>query len=295
MYISSAQKRIMTAIIVSMTVVSGALLIKGAGNGVSQNSTGSDANAIVVSAAPERSAITITDSNNDGVPDWQESLITTTPIDIEEKDSNYLTPDTLTSQFALEFFEQIVRSENSGVFGQSPEELVAASSDALVAQAVDAPITRKDITIGNDTSEGALTTYAKNAIAIVETYSEQNPRNEMEIIQDALRTQNPAVLTELDAKVIAYTKFLEETQRLTVPSSVATEHLNLLNSYQAIRNDIVAMRNAFTDPMLALLRLKRYQDDALGLTRSIDQLSIVLIQQGVQITGGPTMFNSVSN
>jgi len=293
MYISSAQKRIITAIIASTAIVSGALLLKGDPITFTNNSH-NDANAIVVTAAPERSAIAIADSNNDGTPDWQESLLTTTPIAVAPETSSYLPPDTLTDRFALEFFEQMVRNENNGAFGQSPEALVAASSQALVSQAVDTPITTKDITVGSDNSSAALASYGESIAAIIQLYSETNPQNEVTILESALRAQDEDLLTELDGKIAAYSKFLEETKQLIVPSKIVNQHLNLLNSYQALLSDITAMRNAFADPMLALLRLKRYQDDVFGLTISISTLYTTLTEQGASWPQGSVVFNLIS-
>ncbi len=293
MYITSGQKRIITGIFLSTAIVAGALVIQGNHNkNIQQNVD--DTVPVVVGTAPDRTAIPIADSNGDGVPDWQEALLATTPIAVPTTaSSTYTGPDTLTEQFSLEFFERMVRSENSGVFGQSPEALVAASSQALIAEASDELITASAITVSNDTSVAALSRYGESIAAIMITYSEANPVNEVLVLEAAMQSQDEAVLAALDPKIAAYTAFLEETKKVIVPATMTQEHLNLLNSYQAILNDIIAMRGAFTDPMLALLRLKRYQDDMLGLQVSITNLYESLLTQGATWPSNSVVFSII--
>jgi hypothetical protein len=265
---SGSQKRISGAFLAGTAIIAGALLIRS----YSETPTGTSKEAVVVATAPERSAIRVTDANDDGVPDWQESLLVTSALDIASTTTDFKEPDTLTEKFALEFFQDMVRAENYGAFGDTPEELVLEASNALAAQAVDVLFVASDILLSSDNSSDALTVYGEAVAQVTVRYPDASQENEAVVLERALRSQNAAELVALDIKIEVYENILRDTKALVVPSKLQKEHLDLLNSYQAVLTDIQAMRTAFTDPMLTLLRMKRYQEDTLGMATSFKNL-----------------------
>jgi hypothetical protein len=54
------------------------------------------------------------------------------------------------------------------------------------------------------------------------------------------------------------------------------QHLDLINTFNALHESIKAMALATEDPALALIRLKRYQDDALGLKLALENMYMTL-------------------
>ena len=281
---SESQKRISGALLAGAALIAGALLMRS--NAGTHTATLQD--AVVVTAAPERKAITTTDENGDGIPDWQEALLITETLDIASTTTNFEEPDTLTEKFALDFFQDMVRAENYGAFGDTPEELVLSASNKLAAQAVDVLLDTNDILTSPDNSPEALSAYGEAVARITTLYSDPSGENEAVVLERALRDQNPAELVALDSKIEVYKNILQDTKALAAPTSIQKEHLNLLNSYQAVLTDIQAMRNAFTDPMLTLLRMKRYQGDAEGLNTSFSRIFAKLQTAGATWeTGSP--------
>jgi len=272
---SNAQKRIAGALLAGAALIAGALLLRSYQN----TNTTVEQNAAVVVTAPQRTAIKTLDENGDGVPDWQESLLVTQALSLAST-TDYTAPETLTGQFALDFFENIVRAENYGAFGDSPDELVIAASNRLAQSVIDKLYTIEDITVSENTSLDAITSYGETIAEITTRYPGASLESEVLILERALRDQNSEELDALDGKITVYQNIIQDTLALPVPNSYTTEHLNLINSYQAILNDIVAMRNAFTDPMLTLLRMKRYQDDANGLSFSFSNIFTKLQTEG---------------
>lgn len=271
MYVSAPQKRIIGAVVAATVIVSGALFLREK-NPALNEATVVNGEKIVVGTAPKRTAIPVADSNNDGVADWQEALQKTDTIAVAAASSSFIAPRTLTDQFALNFFEQMVRSKNYGDFGAKPAEIASSASAELAKKATDEPITASSILISNDNSSQALAQYGEAIARIIVSHNDDSNENEAVILERALRDQSEAELQKLKPKAAVYTALLKETLTLPVPNTATVEHLALVNSYQAILSDITAMSNAFDDPMLALLRIKRYQDDAAGLTISIAAL-----------------------
>lgn len=274
---ADSSKRIIGALLIGAALIAGALLVRT----YTQPVSGTTQEVAVVITAPSRESIKILDTNEDGVPDWQEALLVTEAIDIESTQVDYTAPDTLTEQFAVDFFQDIVRAKNYEAFGDTPDELVTKAGNSLEQSAMDVLLTRADIIISNDNSLAALAAYGESVATVVAVYSTESSANEASILEEALRNQSETQLQQLDGKITSYTNFFEKTKVIPVPSSVQKQHLDLLNSYQALKVDITAMRAAFNDPMFTLLRMKRYQEDATGLNAATINLYTALLQAGV--------------
>ena len=274
-------KKIILAVVVGIVAVAGAWWLKPAAPEAPMAARTTPAASVQVARPLQRPYIDITDSDGNGVPDWQEALQNTEPLTLTDDAPAYEEPDTLTDQFALEFFEQYMRGEQYGAFGTSPEELIQNSGDALARQATDDPISRSEIDTSPDTSDEALAAYGERIATILIQHASTDTEPELEIIDRAIRRNDASELEKLDPIITVYENLLADTLQLAVPQTYTTEHLILLNAYQAILNDIKAMRASFDDPMRALLRVQRYQDDAAGLNNAIVGLYNQLLSDDV--------------
>ena len=61
-----------------------------------------------------------------------------------------------------------------------------------------------------------------------------------------------------------------------MPRQFLKTHLDLINTYEALHKDINAMTLSLEDPAIALLRIKRYEDDALGFTIALENMYAAL-------------------
>lgn len=241
-----------------------------------------------------KSPLPVTDSNNDGVPDWQELLQKTEPL-ILPKSEPFKEPETLTDQFALEFFERYVRNEGFGAFGQSPEAIIETASDELVAQTRDVLYTEKNIRLYQATP-GQVRTYGIAVADIILAYPlPDGTRNEIEILEDAVAQNNATVLKELAPIQAAYEAMVEDMLALPVPQQLMKQHLDLTNTYQALAASLDAMQNTFNDPLLALLRLQRYQQDADGLAAAVNNLFNAAYRANANFQPGDSVFNIVES
>jgi len=277
---SREQKRITIAILIAAAVIAVVLVLRTE----TKDATPEVNSAPTVVQAPERSAIAITDKNGDGVPDWQEALVTVSPLELSEESSDYTPPETLTDQFAIDLFENMVRSKNNELFGSTPEEIAIQGFEGLASYATDELLTTKDIIVSSDNSPEALTNYGEEVIAIINRYPGENTEPGIVILERALQNQDAEELIVLDEHIYLYTKIFEETKMLAAPSAATQEHLDLVNTYQAIIFDLTAMRNAFADPAMALVRMKRYQDDATAFNLALENLYIKLLDRGATWT-----------
>lgn len=224
-----------------------------------------DGEVSAVQQAPARTYIPAPDEDNDGISDWAEDLIEDREVIAEAVDpaQPYVAKNTLTERFSIDFFKDYLYSKGFGTAELDREAIIERAMTVLKDEAEDRLYTFADITLAEEDTPEALRAYGNRISEI--TTSHKTTANELEIINRALDTKNPELLKELDTNIAAYRSYLEETLATPVPETLARQHVDLLNVYNAILNDLTAMQAVYHDPLLGLLRLKRYPDDVEGL------------------------------
>jgi len=270
-----SHKRIAGAFLIGSILVAGSFVVA---SGKKMDQKNSELAAV---AAVERTHIEITDENLDGVPDWQEVLQKSDPIVLPQASSTYEAPTTVTGKFALTFFEDFLRSKNYGAFGDTQEELIAEATATLVKQAVDELFTKDDLIIIPKTDAATLKAYG-NYVASIPLGQESGKDNEAIILQDAVRYNDPERLKDLEPIALSYVNMVKLMLETPVPVTYVNEHLDLLNAYNAVREDIKGMQKLNEDPMYTFLRLKRYQDDVLGLANAVTNLFNALYLEDIR-------------
>lgn len=243
--------------------------------------------SIAANEAPVRTYIPTSDSDNDGIRDWEESLSDARVRDLPQETASsaeiYEAPDTLTEEFAQSFFEGYVEGALSGRINEGNQDaFLDASIASLEEKSKDVLYTYDDILISNN-DFASIRNYG-NAIAEIVLAHEIDNNNGAAILQNALEVNDPNLLNAIEPITDMYDHLLEHMLETPVPADMRKEHLDLVNIYHALSADVTAFRNAYDDPMLAVLRLKRYQDDALALLityRNVyERLSEVGIEYG---------------
>jgi len=238
---------------------------------------------IVAAVAPERPYIASTDSNNDGIPDWQEALQNTTPLTISAgANSTYSSPTTLTDQFAVVFFESMVRNKQNGEFAQSPEDLAQKAAAYLMKEATIPVYTLEDIIITSANSRTDIARYNSDMETALNNATPKTPlRNELDIVKDAMDKSSEATLAELDPIIAGYEQILASFLAVRTPSSLAREHLTLVNSVSALLSNIQGMRVSLSDPLLSLMHIQQYQASVTALTQALQAIEAKLKKAGV--------------
>jgi len=240
----------------------------------------------VVAKPPERTYIAPQDSDGDGISDWAEELLNDREAISEElgPEEPYVPPSTLTQKFSVKFFQDYLYSKGFGGYDtETKEELAKKAVEVLGNEARDNVYTIDDIVIGLDDSPAAFHQYGNRIAEIIIESSQPTKNNvaEMDILEQAMETKNQAKLVELDPIIEAYRQYFEQTKLVPVPPSLVQQHIDLVNVYNAILNDLLAMRVVFEDPLLALLRVKRYPDDVGGMVYVYYNIDRVLRREGI--------------
>jgi hypothetical protein len=208
------------------------------------------------------------DSNNNGIPDWEERLYGLDPLINGEENLKIVTqkreelkseesqasllPNTKTNEFARDFLRIITSLQTNGALNDEAVQNIATSvSDSFISKDIPQKITERDISIVRD-SEITQRSYM---IALSNLESVQESKligYELVILAEALKTNNPRDFGPLVEVENAYQVVLNNLKAIPVPQSYAGQHIALLNGLYNAKESISLMRLIPTDPVLAL-------------------------------------------
>lgn len=267
--------RIVVASVLGILLVGGSYLLS--------KMTAEEADTSIASLRPAsetREFIPVTDEDQDGLPDWQNALVTGEIIIDEEPEAGTMTK---TASLAVE-----LATLTSGGNVNIPSITTQLGGD-LSRSALDKEYTEADIRIGKDDSAFSLRAYG-NAVAAIalENAPPRGTEDELTVLNRALLRDDVTLLAGLEPTILSYEQMVADMLLLEVPPSLTREHLALLNVYQALLNDIKAFKATFDDALPAMLRFRRYQADVEALLVAINMLYLKLDAAGIKWTSADT-------
>ncbi len=215
--------------------------------------------------AAVRSAITVKDDNQNGIEDWRDVFTSTEPVVIGELSAPYTPPTTITGRLGVNLFEDYVRSKNYGPFGRSQEEVVTDAVNELARETEQMLYGLSDVSIIDTWNDTDVKNYANVMGSSITQNGKRGMDGELVILSDIISNENSTRRDELAVIAGFYKTMRDQALATPAPSIFTKEHLDLINVYEALYQDITAMQYSLDDPAVALLRVRRYQDDVLGL------------------------------
>ncbi len=305
-----------TAIILAiLIVIFGGFFVYSYTRNSTTNYTNTNSNALVVATSTfsvDSSAAKI-DSDNDGLPDWEEALYGTDahnpdtdgdgtpdgkevtlgrnplvkgPKDLVNPDNSAdnststkenLTP---TDVFARDFFAQYVNLKESGVTVTADNASQIASNylkNAPLPTIQAKQYTTNDIKIVENTPAG-LSGYQEAFIAdFTKNWPNDPNNNEMLVLKKTFGDNNPSAIDGLSGIITIYERALNTFLLIQVPRSAVTQHLSVLNSLSTYIQTLKMIQSAFTDPMSGYVALNSFMTNQSNLIISMANLRIFLI------------------
>ncbi|MHB1118373.1 MAG: hypothetical protein ACYCZ7_02540 [Minisyncoccota bacterium] len=122
-----------------------------------------------------------------------------------------------------------------------------------------------NLTLINDNSNAALVAYSIKVSDRMQTFAAARAKNELSILTDALIAKDGKKLQELAPIAQEYEVLTKDLLAITTPSSIASLHLRLAQSYANIGATIIAMQKMFVDPVQGLVALTQYKKEIVAL------------------------------
>lgn len=253
-----------------------------------------------------------TDTDNDGLSDWEEQVIGTDPNnkdtdgdgtpDGEEVDTNRdplkKGPDdkvaikpgesvlgnnvvdkpqegTVTDQVSKDFFARflVARQQNKDITDEEAMQMALQSVSAVPIAQNTPTYSSKNIIVSNDTGPEAKLAYITALKQITTKNSPKTVQTELEILNNAIEKESESSLSELDTIANAYKKSAKDTMTLAVPRDMAGYHLVYANALDSVGNNILGMKKVFSDPIVSFSAFTSYQESLYKLKASIDLIN----------------------
>lgn len=260
--------RIIAAIVLGLTLVGASFILRP--DPTEQNVT----LAKKEEGGPIRDFIVVKDSDDNGIPDWQESFAKE-PIEIDANSS--VSTTTRTGQLVSNLASYLMSKPGN------PELAVSLFSRELATEILDEQYEETDIKTILDNGPAALRAYGNRVAEIAGGYTlPAGTEDEMTILNRSFVRSDEKILIELDPIIAAYKGMRDDMLALPVPSSLTREHLSLINVYNALYIDLTAFRGVYDDALTAMLRFRRYPADAAALYTAISNLYLKLHESGIQ-------------
>ncbi len=243
-------------------------------------------NSITPEQAQKAIQVLSTDTDKDGLKDWEEELWHTdqkkpdtdgdgTP-DAEEirlgRDPVKMGPDdkldketiekktvpgggdwTETDRLSRELFGKYLTMRKSGApfTAEDERKLLEEFANRPMSIAREKIYTEQDVVLAASNGETALRAYG-NALGKVVTAHIDKGENELIIFERALQNEDPQDLAGLENRVKRYENMLADLTVIPVPPSATSIHIALLDALEGVKEAIAGMAIALNDPVHAL-------------------------------------------
>jgi hypothetical protein len=240
------------------------------------------------------------DTDGDGVPNWQESLYGLDPTKKETTagipdisvvnrpsaqnesatDAKETTPVTenltQTEKFSRELFATVAAASQNGAMDQTTVEQLGAS---LAEKIKNSPVRKvfllSDIQIINNDTPQAIQEYRNTANDILKRYPIKT--GFLPILQKFVDNEtNSAILSELDPVTNQMNNIIKETAKMKVPQSISLLHLDFINSFERLKENIEDIRLFDKDIVVALSGINQYEKNIILLESAVDKLRPIM-------------------
>ena len=255
------------------------------------------------------------DTDLDGIPNWEESLWGTDPtkkdtnddgvsdsVEIEkikstqvksdividengittkggERDSENLTE---TDKLSRELFSTIATLNQAGDIDQATVDKLSSSfAERIQNSAPRKVFSLADMKVIKDDSAQAVSTYNE---ALNKIYS-QNSKVKytvLDVLQKFIVDENnvdESVLPELDPLIAQTNSTVDAMAKTSVPASLATLHLDLVNTLQKLSENVSDIRLFSTDIIIAMRGISQYQTNSESLDSAVNELAGAIEQK----------------
>ncbi len=231
------------------------------------------------------------DTDGDGTPDGEEIKQNRNPAvkgpddgiletmlnnGSEESNPDFKMPETFTETIGQQFFAQFLvnkATDGGKITTENANDIANSMLSTMDQYAKPGESAYKiaDLKTVPATTEN-MKSYGNQMGAIMKKHFASLPKNELEVLGEALSEQNASKLESLTPLSLAYKKTAEEATVLNIPETLANDHLTVINNFYQIAKEINSMQKAFSDPALTLVAVKQYQTTSKDANQSLQNI-----------------------
>ena len=278
---SNGSPQVLFALIIGIAIVSGAVIFNNFAERLA--SAPSITESSVPQELPDLQASSMRQTISDSAegPTWQQTIPEQNVPEINIRPTisgTYEPPTTLARQFGVDLFTTVVEA---GANDLSPEEfenrlssLTQRYADTASAQ----QYTGADIQTTLESDAQAIRTYMNTVATIFIEHTPENTRGRAELFRAIAESQDQQAQAELLRIADNYQTMREQYLATAVPHRFVTAHVALINTVEAIHNDIRSIANFIEDPLAGQLGIRRYPSSSQAFTRALQNLGVETIR-----------------
>lgn len=247
------------------------------------------------------------DTDKDGVPDWQEGLFGTDPTKKDTNDDGI--PDnveiarrqgqtlvngeinlniqesenlTETDKLSRELFSTLATLNQAGPVDQTTIDALSSSlAEKINDSSAKKIFTLADIKVIKDDSVQATKNYYEALGKMFNKYPYPNS-GVLDVLDRFIVDENTvdeSVLTELDPIIGQINKIINDMAKMNVPQSLASLHLDVLNTLEKLSENVSNIRLYDTDVVVAMSGINQYGTNTNALGVAINNLANAVSQR----------------
>jgi hypothetical protein len=220
--------------------------------------------------------------------DWKKILLanetvgTSTIKDLTKKTGQLEPIDAVSRQFFAQYME--LRQLGSSNDKLSQQELIEKTIGSMTL-ASPKPYILSQIITKQDVGVEAIRQYGNDIGDIFRKYGIQS-RSEGVIVRESQLKEDPSILKELDPIADSYKKIINALVKLTVPKSLDSLHLDIINSMNGGLFIVESFKKSATDPVSGLQAVSQYQTVSSSLTSSLMAVKKYIVSLGITYSPG---------
>lgn len=228
------------------------------------------------------------DSNENGIPNWQESLWGFNPLTNgkENKEAillkkselaknNPTNPQDISSnneQLSKEFFSLIMTLNESGSLNDTSIKSVAAAfGDQITPTPLVDVYTTKDQIIKNTSTSSDVNTFLKSLNTLLVKHKDLG--TELSLISQGVENSDPTAYKLVGSIAASYITFSKELIKIPVPNNIASIILSMANNYEKLGESTLGLSQGAEDPIIAMKSLINYNNYNNSLVENTNSLS----------------------
>ena len=236
------------------------------------------------------------DSNNNGIPDWEERLWGLDPKKSGPENKEFivakrkaLNPNADLSSYEenlseneslnREFFAVVMALQQTGELDQEAMEAISSAySQEIESTPIDDIYTKDMLKTTSDSPENTIK-YYDDLQNLIKKYQDKDIGSELGMIIQGIAYNDPQVLYAVQTIATAYRNFGQDLVKIPVPESLVDLDLAVANNYEKTAQSVYGMTQLFDDPIIAMRSIINYKkyNDALAL--SLELLSYVFSEE----------------
>jgi len=222
-----------------------------------------------------------TDSDKDGVPDWQESLLGTDPYNSEDFPKtatttentpyeNETAADAVSDRLLAQY---LTLKEANAYTAERGERLGESLADNLQVNTAFIPYTDDELTIQDDTSPDAVAQYRNRMQEALEPFLGLTTP-EFELYARFIDSKDSTVLDALHERAAIYKKVAQDIVSVPVPKDATLQHREVANSLAFFGVVLENMVKYSSDPIASLALLRTYNEAEQYVGATFNALSV---------------------